>query len=179
MVFSLVFIYFILYIIMPNITKLKLQDDIEYTLSAPILLDQEESASTTSAPSSNYLKTKIDDINNTIFNTEERLQQEIDGLSASIELINYIIDNRVLKVVRLVDGTDLNTVTEVGKYTVNNPINFIPNYNGWVCLDVTRFDNNGQYPLQVAIADGGVMYSRACAGGTWGKWYRLDRTAVE
>ena len=157
---------------MPNITKLKLQDDILYTLSAPILLDQEESTSTTSAPSSNYLKTKIDDINSDI-----GLQQQIDELSASIESINDIINNRVLKVVRLVDGTDLNTVTEVGKYTVNNPINFIPDYTGWVCLDITRYDNNQEYPMQIAIIEGG-MYTRACMGGDWRYWCRLDRTPI-
>ena len=69
---------------MPNITKLKLQDDIEYTLSTPILLDQEESTSTTSAPSSAYIKSKIDEISNKflkywkLFEIEELPQQ--DGL---------------------------------------------------------------------------------------------------
>ena len=60
---------------MPNITKLKLQDDIEYTLSAPILLDQEESDSTTSAPSSAYIKSKIDDINSRINSLNTTIQE--------------------------------------------------------------------------------------------------------
>ena len=168
---------YILYIIMPNITKLKLQDDILYTLSAPILLDQEESTSTTSAPSSNYLKIVVDGISSTIFNAKEELQQQIDELSASIENINYIIDNRVLKVVRLNDGTDLNTVTEVGQYTINAPINFIPDYSGWVCLYVTRYDNNPEYPIQIAFIEAGV-YTRSCMGNDWRYWCRLDRTPI-
>ena len=162
---------------MPNITKLKLQDDILYTLSAPILLDQEESDSTTSAPSSNYLKTVVDGINSNVFNINEDLQQQIDELSASIESINNIINTRLLKVLRLNDGTDLNTVTEVGQYTVNNPVNFIPNYTTWVCLYVTRYDNNSEYPMQIAIIESGV-FSRSCMGGDWRSWYKLDRTPI-
>ena len=80
---------------MPNITKLKLQDDIEYTLSAPILLDQEESTSTTSAPSSNYLKTKIDSINSDIYDLQQQdttLQNNINGkLSLSGGTLNGVL----------------------------------------------------------------------------------------
>ena len=177
---------------MPNITKLKLQDDIEYTLSAPILLDQEESTSTTSAPSSNYLKTVVDGISSNVFNINEDLQQQIDELSASIESINNIIidelsasiesinniiNTRLLQVLRLNDGTDLNTVTEVGQYTVNNPANFIPNYGGWACLYVTCYDNNPKYPMQIAIMEAGV-YTRACFDGVWRYWCKLDRTPI-
>ena len=162
---------------MPNITKLKLQDDILYTLSAPILLDQEESDSTTSAPSSNYLKTVVDGISSNVFNINEDLQQQIDELSASIENINYIINTRLLQVLRLKDGTDLDTVTEVGQYTVNKPANFIPDYTGWACLYVTRYDNNPEYPMQIAIIEAGV-YTRACMGGEWRYWCRLDRTPI-
>ena len=144
---------------MPNITKLKLQDDIEYTLSAPILLDQEESTSTTSAPSSNYLKTRLDNI------------------ESDIENIYYIINTRLLQVLRLKDGTDLNTVAEVGQYTINKPANFIPDYAGWVCLYVTRYDNNPEYAMQIAIIEAGV-YTRACMGGEWRYWCKLDRTPI-
>ena len=80
---------------MPNITKLKLQDDILYTLSAPILLDQEESTSTTSAPSSNYLKTKIDSINSDIYDLQQQdttLQNNINGkLSLSGGTLNGVL----------------------------------------------------------------------------------------
>ena len=144
---------------MPNITKLKLQDDIEYTLSAPILLDQEESTSTTSAPSSNYLKTRLDNI------------------ETDIENIYYTINTRLLQVLRLKDGTDLNTVTEVGQYTINKPANFIPDYAGWACLYITRYDNNPEYPMQIAIIEAGV-YTRACMGGEWRYWCKLDRTPI-
>ena len=70
---------------MPNITKLKLQDDIEYTLSAPILLDQEESTSTTSAPSSNYLKTRLDNIESDIYDTNQTIQSTKETLQSNID----------------------------------------------------------------------------------------------
>ena len=51
---------------MPNITKLQLSEELYNIAYDPITLDQEESSSTTSAPSSNYLKTVVESLNQSI-----------------------------------------------------------------------------------------------------------------
>ena len=68
---------------MNNITKLKLLDGTVYNMSAPILLDQTESNSTTSAPSSNYIKEIVQNINNSISN----INNSISELNSDIKII--------------------------------------------------------------------------------------------
>ena len=73
---------------MNNITKLKLLDGTVYNMSAPILLDQTESNSTTSAPSSNYIKELKSAILDNI-NTKASIQE--------LEDIENILNNKANK----------------------------------------------------------------------------------
>lgn len=55
-----------IYLSMANITKLQLSEELYNIAYDPIMLDQEESSSTTSAPSSNYLKSVVASLNQSI-----------------------------------------------------------------------------------------------------------------
>ena len=124
---------------MPNITKLKLQDDILYTLSAPILLDQEESTSTTSAPSSNYLKTKIDSINSDIYD----LQQQDTTLQNNI---NNIINFELAKFWRV----NPNEITELNEEGLDM-YNFWNTYGTYKCSSTTRAKEYIHCPVSEAF----------------------------
>ena len=63
-----------------NITKLKLLDGTVYNMSAPILLDQVESNSTTSAPSSNYIKEILANLNQQLSQIYSRLDNIDEAL---------------------------------------------------------------------------------------------------
>ena len=97
---------------MPNITKLQLSEELYNIAYDPITLDQEESSSTTSAPSSNYLKTVVASLN-----------QSISDLSGTMNEYTY----------GLWAGINMNSYYEQGYREVGNIINDF-NYRGVYCL---------------------------------------------
>ena len=97
---------------MPNITKLQLSEELYNIAYDPITLDQEESSSTTSAPSSNYLKTVV-----------ESLNQTISDLSGTVD------DNAY----KLWAGINMNSYYEQGYTKLGDIIN-ITNFRGVYCL---------------------------------------------
>ena len=165
---------------MPNITKLKLQDDILYTLSAPILLDQEESDSTTSAPSSAYIKSKIDDINSDIYDLQQQdttLQNNINGkLSLSGGTLNGVLYTPKSTFVVSADSNGGTTgwhkminIKIISNYT-NCPIFFIISQRGvspFGILSITFLNANNLDPtIQNFYKTGNIMDVSAVHAGT-------------
>ena len=74
---------------MANITKLQLSEELYNIAYDPITLDQEESSSTTSAPSSNYLKSVVASLNQSISDLSENINDYTYGLWAGININGY------------------------------------------------------------------------------------------
>lgn len=74
--------------------------------------------------------------------------------------------------------TNFNSLTSSGKYygnpggMTNGPSGLT---TGTVEIDVTRIDNSNIFQR---IYDGGNIYTRRMASGTWGSWYKFTGTAV-
>ena len=172
---------------MPNITKLKLQDDIEYTLSAPILLDQEESTSTTSAPSSNYLKTRLDNIENDIYDTNQTIQTTKETLQSNIDSKLSLSGGTLTGLLKTpnstyVTGTNRNpgtagyykmiTIKHINNYS-NSPIIFMVSQRGinpFGILSIMFSNNNDLDPtVQNFYKTGNITETYACksATSTW------------
>ena len=49
------------------------------------------------------------------------------------------------------DRTDLNTIVDVGFYSVNNPINAPSGYTDWCNVIVLQAGGNITYPMQILI----------------------------
>lgn len=48
-------------------------------------------------------------------------------------------------------GTDLNTITNVGFYSVNNPVNAPSGYIGWCNIIVMRAGDNPEFTMQILL----------------------------
>lgn len=140
---------------MPNITKLQLSEELYNIAYDPITLDQEESSSTTSAPSSNYLKTVVASLN-----------QSISDLSGTMNEYTY----------GLWAGINMNSYYEQGYREIGNIINDF-NYRGVYCLygsaQLDEFTNieymvNSWFIGIIAIQGGsdGAYFLMGCASDT-------------
>ena len=140
---------------MPNITKLQLSEELYNIAYDPITLDQEESSSTTSAPSSNYLKTVV-----------ASLDQSISDLSGTMNEYTY----------GLWAGINMNSYYEQGYREIGNIINDF-NYRGVYCLygsaQLDEFTNieymvNSWFIGIIAIQGGsdGAYFLMGCASDT-------------
>ena len=109
-----------------NITKLKLLDGTVYNMSAPILLDQTESSSTTSAPSSNYIKELVQNINNSISSINNSISElnTVLGTKANTTDIDSI--EEVIDTIETTLGNKLNTSTYnsfIQQFSTIHPVN--------------------------------------------------------
>ena len=87
-------------------------------------------------------------------------------------------------VVKLSDGTDLNTVTQCGFYNGSSLLHGPTGTwaNGWKYIRVSKHTHNNGYVLQEAIDFSGVISAfRVQTNKTWGSWqyYAIQNTVAE
>ena len=167
---------------MPNITKLQLSEELYNIAYDPITLDQEESSSTTSAPSSNYLKTVVASLNQSISDLSGTMNEYTYGLWAGINMNSYYeqgyreIGNINEYTYGLWAGINMNSYYEQGYREIGNIINDF-NYRGVYCLygsaQLDEFTNieymvNSWFIGIIAIQGGsdGAYFLMGCASDT-------------
>lgn len=67
---------------------------------------------------------------------------------------------------------DLNSLTENGLYSYEEPANKPEGTSGWVNVLVSRMADNALYVCQLAMASAGV-FIRSCDNGSWQGWRAL------
>ena len=95
-----------IHLFMAIITKLQLSEELYNIAYDPITLDQEESSSTTSAPSSNYLKSVVASLNQSISDLSENINDYTYGLWAGINMNSYY-DQGYTKISDIINNTGL------------------------------------------------------------------------
>lgn len=66
--------------------------------------------------------------------------------------INELNSNKMPRyMIILSEKTDLNTIVDVGFYSVNNPVNAPSGYVGWCNIIVMQAGGNPKYPMQILL----------------------------
>lgn len=65
--------------------------------------------------------------------------------------INELNSNKMDQKMIVSSGTDLNTIVDVGFYSVNNPVNAPSGYVGWCDIIVMQAGGNPEFPMQILL----------------------------
>lgn len=68
-----------------------------------------------------------------------------------VPAINELNSNKMDQKMIVSTGTDLNTIVDVGFYSVMNPVNAPSGYVGWCNIIVMRAGDNPEYPMQILL----------------------------